>query len=48
MNKNAPIIIIEDDEDDQEQLENIFRELAYSNKLMLFADCEKALSFISQ
>jgi CheY-like chemotaxis protein len=47
MNKNGPIIIIEDDEDDQEQLENIFNRLGYNNKLMFFGDGEKALAYIS-
>jgi CheY-like chemotaxis protein len=48
MNKNGPIIIIEDDEDDQEQLDTIFRRLAYGNKVIFFADGEKALAYISQ
>ena len=48
MNKNGPIIIIEDDEDDQESLENIFRHLAYSNEVVFFADGEKALAYIIQ
>jgi CheY-like chemotaxis protein len=48
MNKNGPIIIIEDDEDDQEQLQYIFKKLAYSNNVVFFADGEKALAYISQ
>lgn len=48
MNKNGPIVIIEDDEDDQEQLENVFRQLAYVNEVMFFADGEKALAYIRQ
>jgi len=43
MNKNGPIVIIEDDEDDQEQLETIFGRLGYINELLFFADGEKRL-----
>ena len=46
MNKNGPIIIIEDDEDDQEQLSTIFDRLGYSNEVLFFGDGEKALAYI--
>lgn len=46
MNKNGPIIIIEDDEDDQEQLSTIFGRLGYSNEVLFFGDGEKALAYI--
>jgi DNA-binding NtrC family response regulator len=46
MNKNGPIIIIEDDEDDQESLEKIFKQLAYSNEVLFFANGELALAYI--
>ena len=36
MNKNGPIIIIEDDLDDQEVLSDIFKELNYNNQLIFF------------
>ena len=36
MNKSGPIIIIEDDVDDQDILTDIFKELNYSNKLIFF------------
>src|SRR5687768_11975663 len=46
MNKTGPIIIIEDDADDQEILEEIFQELNYKNKLIFFTDSEKALQYL--
>lgn len=46
MNKNGPIIIIEDDMDDQEILVDIFKELKYKNKLIFFGDSEEALKFL--
>jgi CheY-like chemotaxis protein len=48
MNKNGPIVIIEDDQDDQDQLEDIFNRLGYSNEVVFFADGEKALAYISR
>ncbi|RYZ61817.1 MAG: response regulator [Chitinophagaceae bacterium] len=48
MNKNGPIIIIEDDLDDQEQLDTIFTRLGYTNEVLYFGDGEKALAYISQ
>lgn len=48
MNKTGPIIIIEDDIDDQEILEDIFRELNYLNKLIFFGDSQEALDFLIQ
>ena len=46
MNKSGPIIIIEDDLDDQEMLRDVFKELEYNNKVVFFSDSEKALSFL--
>jgi CheY-like chemotaxis protein len=46
MNKSGPIIIIEDDTDDQEMLTEIFRKLNYPNKVVFFSDGEKALQYI--
>ena len=48
MNKNGPIIIIEDDADDQEILEEVFRKLDYPNKLIFFFDGEKALEYLNR
>lgn len=46
MNKKGPIIIIEDDLDDQEMLIEIFDELEYGNKIIFFNDGELALEFL--
>ncbi|WP_394995184.1 response regulator [Emticicia sp.] len=47
MNKRGPIIIIEDDMDDQEILADIFEELNYKNKLIFFGDSVLALEFLT-
>jgi len=47
MNKRGPIIVIEDDEDDQEILTDIFKELNYANKLIFFGDSVKALEYLT-
>jgi CheY-like chemotaxis protein len=47
MNKRGPIIIIEDDLDDQEILVDIFKELNYDNKLVFFADSVQALEYLT-
>lgn len=46
MNKTGPIIIIEDDLDDQEILSDIFKELNYKNKIIFFGDGEQALAYL--
>lgn len=46
MNKGGPIIIIEDDTDDQEILTEIFKELNYENEIIFFGDGEAALEFL--
>ena len=47
MNKTGPIIIIEDDTDDQDMLLEIFRELKYRNELIFFADSIQALDYLT-
>ena len=47
MNKSGPIIIIEDDVDDQDILAEIFKELDYKNKLIFFGDSVKALEYLT-
>jgi DNA-binding NtrC family response regulator len=47
MNKTGPIIIIEDDIDDQDILADIFKELNYSNKLVFFGDSVQALAYLT-
>ena len=46
MNKAGPIIIIEDDQDDQEMLTEIFSDLDYKNETIFFGDGEAALAFL--
>ena len=46
MNKEGPIIIIEDDLDDQEILTEVFKELNYNNEILFFSDGEIALEFL--
>ena len=46
MNKNGPIIIIEDDADDQFFLARIFKKLNYKNEIVFFFDGEQAEQYI--
>jgi CheY-like chemotaxis protein len=46
-NKGGPIIIIEDDVDDQDVLTEIFKNLNYPNKILFFFDGQEALDFIN-
>jgi len=48
MNKNGPIIIVEDDIDDQLLLEEVFVSLGYPNKRIYFPDGEKALEYLNK
>ncbi|TDB68106.1 response regulator [Arundinibacter roseus] len=47
MNKTGPIVIIEDDLDDQVILAEIFKELNYENKLIFFGDSILALEYLT-
>jgi DNA-binding NtrC family response regulator len=46
MNKNGPIIVIEDDEDDRDFMRDVFVELNFSNKIIFFEDGQKALNHL--
>jgi len=46
MNKKGPIIVIEDDQDDKEILEAIFKELNYPNEIAFFKDGIEALDYL--
>ena len=48
MNKNAPILIIEDDIDDQKFLQEIFLKLNYLNELVFLNDGEEAIEYLMQ
>ena len=47
MNRNGPIIIMEDDYDDQNMLKDAFKSLKYPNVLYFFPDGNKALEFLN-
>ncbi|WP_026629826.1 response regulator [Dyadobacter alkalitolerans] len=46
MDKNGPIVIIEDDPDDKFVLEEVFGELGYPNQRMYFTDGQSALDYL--
>jgi CheY-like chemotaxis protein len=46
MNKAGPIIVIEDDADDQFVLKEVFEKLGYPNEVVFFLDGEKALEYL--
>jgi CheY-like chemotaxis protein len=48
VNKNGPIIIIEDDADDQDFLKEVFHKLNYQNKVLFFSDGLDAFDYIDQ
>jgi CheY-like chemotaxis protein len=47
MNKNGPIIVIEDDIDDQELLTDIFKKLNYPNSIVFYKDGNDALEYLN-
>ena len=47
MNKGGPIIIIEDDIDDQEILKSAFESLECKNEVIFFANGEEALAYLT-
>ncbi|MEL1244997.1 response regulator [Flavobacterium sp. DGU11] len=46
MNQTGPIIVIEDDLDDQEIFSEVFKQLNYKNKIIFFGDGELALDYL--
>jgi CheY-like chemotaxis protein len=48
MNKSGPIIVIEDDPDDQEALVEIFEKLGYINQIIYFLDGNEALAYLNK
>ena len=48
MNKNGPVIVIEDDMDDQEILDEIFKKLDYKNEIIFFKDGNEALEYLDK
>ncbi len=47
MNKNGPIIVIDDDLDDQFFMGEIFKKLGYPNEIIFFTDSLDALEFLT-
>jgi CheY-like chemotaxis protein len=47
MNKTGPIIVIEDDLDDQDMLTEIFQKLNYQNQIIFYKDGNKALEYLN-
>jgi CheY-like chemotaxis protein len=48
LNKKGPIVVIEDDKDDQELLLKIFYDLAYTNEIHFFVNGKSALAFLEK
>ena len=48
MNNKGPIIIIEDDIDDQELLTDVFKQLNCTNEICFFKDGNKALEYLNR
>jgi CheY-like chemotaxis protein len=48
MNRTGPIVIIEDDQDDQYLFEEAFKHLEYSNELLFFSDPQDALEYLNR
>ena len=48
MNKDGPIVIVDDDTDDLDLLANIFRELKIENKVRLFPGGQEALEYLNK
>ena len=46
MNKTGAIVVIEDDEDDQDMLVQVFKQLEYKNEIIFFEDAEEALRYL--
>ena len=47
LNKQGPIVVIEDDAEDQELLTEAFNKLNYQNKVLFFSDGQEALEHIN-
>ena len=48
MNKSGPIVIVEDDNDDQLILEDVFKHLECKNEILFFPDGERALEYLTR
>lgn len=48
MNSQGPVIIIEDDIEDQEIMVEVFKKLDYTNEIIFFQDGEDALAYLNR
>jgi len=48
MNKNGPVVVIEDDADDREMLSDVFQELNYTNNIIFFENGQAALDYLEE
>ncbi len=48
MNKSGPIIVIEDDKDDRDFFNDVFKKLNFENKILYFENGESALAYLSE
>jgi len=48
MNKKGPIVVVEDDLDDQMILSEVFKSLNYLNEIVFFEDGEQALNYLQK
>ena len=48
MNKNGPIVVIEDDPDDRYLFEKVIRDASVSNEVVMFEDGPSALEYLKQ
>jgi CheY-like chemotaxis protein len=48
MNKQGPILVIEDDADDRDLLTMVFEELQYPNEIVFFSDGHQALDYLKE
>ena len=46
MNREGPIVVIEDDIDDQEILQMVFKELDFANEIVFLSDGQLALEYM--
>ncbi|HVG15224.1 MAG TPA: response regulator [Chitinophagaceae bacterium] len=47
MIRSGPVVVIEDDLDDQEILQTVFSNLGYDNEIIFFGDGQKALDYLN-
>lgn len=48
MNKGGPVVVIEDDSDDQEMMLEVFKKLDYKNEIIFFKNGNDALDYLNQ